>query len=59
MLREELGKDGARDCLQALDPRTLEALWEYRDGKVFAGPLGTDGHTVFLTNGEGRILRLR
>lgn len=59
VLREELGKDGARDCLQALDPRTLEALWEYRDGKVFAGPLGTDGHTVFLTNGEGRILRLR
>lgn len=58
-VREEVDESHRNDLLLALDVEQLVAVWEFRDGGVFRGPVTTDGFAAYLPGSNAKVLRFR
>ncbi|MEM7201621.1 MAG: PQQ-binding-like beta-propeller repeat protein [Planctomycetota bacterium] len=58
-VREAVDAKTKRDLLIALEAETLETMWEYRDGGLFAAGLSADGSAVYLPDSDTSVLRFR
>ncbi len=53
------GEFEEEDLLIALDKSDLSVLWEFEDGKLFRGPILSDGASVFVPNSKAEVLHFK